>query len=329
LLDRMTRQAGLISPGEGQDPPFEGALRAAVRDLDEPARAILEALCVAGAPITHEVLARAAAVEPPALATGISRLAASNLAQTIGARSAQVFAPYHERVRIAVLASLDTHRRIEIHRRIAAALETSDRIDPGPLSTHWLGAGDLVQAGYYAEAAGDAAVERLAFDCAARFYERALSTRIATGAARSALLVKIGKARANAGWGRHAADAFQQAAEGATPAQALQLHRQAAEELLMAGDIEGGTAVLRDVLARLGMWMPSSSLAAAKRYDVQSATTLWPVRRRSGIMNHGRARERLLADPERPVRRPRPRSPRGRRGVGASRDGPRRRADHR
>ena len=68
----------------------------------------------------------------------------------------------------------------------------------------------------------------------------------------------------------------------------------------MAGDIEGGTAVLRDVLARLGMWMPSSRLATVvsivffravlllrgMRYVLRDAGSV-PARRWSGSTSAG------------------------------------------
>ncbi len=262
LLDRLIRHWDRL-PGRGDaELTFEEVLGGATLSLDETARAILETVCVAGVPIAQDALGRAAEVDKAALVRNVSRLVVSGMAKTTGPRGAQFVAPYHDRLRVAVLARIDPTRRIDIHRRIAEALETSDRIDPGPLATHWLGAGDRAQAGHYAVLAADAAIEQLAFDCAARFYERALSSAPAPSTKRVALLVQLGKARANAGWGKHAADAFLEAAEGADGTQALQLRRRAAEELLMAGDIEGGTAVLRDVLARLGMWMPSSSLSA-------------------------------------------------------------------
>ncbi len=261
FLEQIALHADPSSNGLDRDPSFEDVLRAAILRLDDATRVILETLCVAGAPIAQEVLGRAAAVDTAALVRSVARLGVLRMAETRGGRGARIVTPYHERVRVAVLAWLDEPRRIEIHRRLAAALESSDPVDPGPLATHWLGAGDLTQGAQYAGLAGDSAIGQLAFDCAARFYERALSSETAPGEERRALFVKLGNARANAGWARRAADAFQEAAAGASPAQALQLRRRAAEELLMAGDVEGGTAVLRDVLARVGMWMPSSQFA--------------------------------------------------------------------
>jgi tetratricopeptide (TPR) repeat protein len=260
LLDRMTRDAESSSNGVGSKRRFEDLVWDAVLALDDAARATLETVCVAGVPLGQDVLDRALSVEGAAAARNVSRLDFQHLVKTWGARGARVVAPYHDRVRCAVLARLDGRRRAEIHRRLAGALERSECIDPGPLWAHWFAAGDLAQARHYAALAAEEAFERMAFDCAARFYERALSDEIPAGE-RRALLVKLANARANAGWARRAADAFRQAAEGAHAKEALQLRRRAAEELLLAGDIDGGTSVLRDVLAGLRMWMPSSQLA--------------------------------------------------------------------
>jgi tRNA A-37 threonylcarbamoyl transferase component Bud32 len=243
------------------EPAFEDVLRSVIQRLDDATRAILETLCVAAVPTAEDVLGRAAGVERSALTKSVSRLALLHMAETTGGRRASLVAPCQERVRGAVLAGLGPTRRIAIHRRIAEAMEVSDPIDPGSLANHWRGAGDLVQARHYARLAGDEAIALLAFDCGARFYELALPDDPGSGDERRSLLMKLGNACANAGWARPAADAFQQAADGANALLALQLRRRATEELLMAGDIEGGTTVLRDVLARVGMWMPSSRLA--------------------------------------------------------------------
>jgi tetratricopeptide (TPR) repeat protein len=262
LLDRMTHDADQKPPSKGvRKAQFEAVVWDALLNLDDETRAIVETLCVAGVPLGQDVLGRAVSLEGTALARNIARLDLLHLVETWGPRGSRVVAPYHERVRLAVLDRLDQRHLTELHRRIAVALERSDRIEPGPLATHWFAAGDMAQAQHYAVLAGDEAIEQMAFDCAARFYELALSGEAKGTDERRALLVKLGKARANAGWGQRAADAFRQAAAGAEATVALELRRRAAEELLMAGDIDGGTSVLRDVLARLGMWLPSSPLA--------------------------------------------------------------------
>jgi serine/threonine protein kinase len=266
FLDAMVRRAGAPSHRSSGASCFEDVLCNTIEELDGAARAILETVCVAEAPMPEDTLARAAAVEGLALAGCISRLAASHLVHAIGARSAQRVGPYHDRVRAVVLAQLDEPRRADVHRRIAGALETAERIDPGPLSMHWRCAGDRAQALHYAVLAADVALEVLAFDCAARCYELALSSDPGSAAARRELLVKLGNARASAGWGQRSAEAFRAAAEGAQPGEALQLRRRAAEELLMAGDIQGGAAIVREVLRRAGMWMPSSRLATVAAF---------------------------------------------------------------
>jgi hypothetical protein len=135
----------------------------------------------------------------------------------------------------------------------------SELPDVSGLAIHWGGAGNVEQMAHYAGLAAGEAVERLAFGCAARLYERALSGERPSEERRK-VLVKLGEARAHAGLGRDASDAFALAADAATGPEGLDLRRRAAEELLMIGDIEGGTRKLRDVAARIGIWMPSSAI---------------------------------------------------------------------
>jgi hypothetical protein len=236
--------------------------------LDDVARLVLETTAVAGAPLRADVLERVAGVSNKQLfrqslsMLRILRLVRSRGGSTgrnTGQDSAERIEVYHQRVRTAVLALLDEPRRAEIHRSIAVALEMSEHPDLDGLAVHWGGAGNVQQMAHYAGLAAGEAVERLAFGCAARLYERAVSGERSSEERRK-LLVKLGEARAHAGLGRDASDAFALAADLASGSDGLDLRRRAAEELLMIGDIEGGTRKLRDVATRIGIWMPSSAV---------------------------------------------------------------------
>jgi hypothetical protein len=238
-----------------------------VTGLDEVARLVLETTAVASAPLGADVLERVAGVSKQLFRQSVSMLRILHLVRSTGGRTGRNTGPesaeridaYHERVRAAVFASLSEPRRAEIHRSIAIALEMSQLPDLSGLAIHWGGAGNVQQMAHYAGLAAGEAVERLAFGCAARLYERALSGE-RSSEERKNVLVKLGEARAHAGLGRDASDAFALAADEATGSEGLDLRRRAAEELLMIGDIEGGTRKLRDVAARIGIWMPSSAI---------------------------------------------------------------------
>ena len=241
---------------------LEDVLWGIIGQLEETPLAILETVCVADAPMPQEAVARAAGVEKEPFAKAVSLLRVSHMVQTRGARNTDRIEPYHDRVRMAVLAHLDASRRAAVHRRIALTLEASEPLDPESLVVHWRGAGDLEQTVRFASLAGDRAAEALAFDRAATFYELALTGHALSEPERRALLVKLGEARANAGRGESAADAFGKAALGASATEVLELRRREAEELMMAGDIDAGAAALHRVLAAADMHAPRSPVAA-------------------------------------------------------------------
>jgi serine/threonine protein kinase len=260
FIDMMVRQADRMASSR-ENLVLEDVIWSMVEQLDSAPRLILETVAVAAAPMTQEAVARATAIDRDTFARAVSLLRVSHMVHTRGARDTEGIEPYHDRVRMAVLAHMDPARSADIHTRIAVALEGNRTVDPESLVAHWRGAGDLERAAHFAILAGDRASEALAFDRAASFYELALASKAAQEGDGRALLVKLGEARANAGRGESAAEAFRKAADVAPTLEALELRRRAAEELLMAGNFDRGTAALHEVLAAVGMRAPRSPLA--------------------------------------------------------------------
>src|SRR5439155_1671957 len=115
--------------------------------------------------------------------------------------------------------------------------------------------------------AADRAATALAFERAARLYERSLqlrlrSTRKITRAEERALQTKLGDALSNAGRGAHAARAYRAAADGANAAEALDLQRRAAAQLLRSGHFDEGLTAIQEVLDSVGMRLPRAPWAA-------------------------------------------------------------------
>jgi tetratricopeptide (TPR) repeat protein len=259
FIDMMARMGAELSSDARADIRLEDALWQMVRGLEAVPRAILDIVALAGAPLPQQVVAQASGVEREAFAKGVALLRVAHLAQATGTRGTDRIEPYHDRVRAAVVAHMDGARRAACHRAIAIALETFPDSDPEALVTHWRGAGDAEQGARYAVRAGDRAAEALAFDRAAAWYEQALAIRPpAKAEEHRALLVKIGEARANAGLGKLAADAFRAAAKGADAAQALDLRRRAAEQLLRSGNFDKGLEAALAVGREVGMRMPQT-----------------------------------------------------------------------
>ena len=113
-----------------------------------------------------------------------------------------------------------------------------------------------------ASIAAAAAAKALAFEHAARLYERALELRPPSHPERRELWSHLGRALACAGRGLEAARAYEEAAKGASAAESLECRRRAAEQLLRSGHVDEGLAVLESVLSAVGLRLSKSPKGA-------------------------------------------------------------------
>ena len=248
---------------------LDGVIRSRIAQLPDVARELLEIVAVAGRPIAASA-ANAAANLHAEDAAMQARLRADHLLRTRVRAGREELDTYHDRIREAILASLDEERCRVHHRTLARTLEEQGRRDPELLAVHYRGAGDDAKAAAYAFEAGERAAEALAFENAAHLFQMALElgkgqeilvVHDATGTAactREQLLTKLADALANAGRGADAAPYYMQAAESAEPALALELRRRASEGLLRAGHVDAGLRIIRTVLASIGMKLPDT-----------------------------------------------------------------------
>jgi tetratricopeptide (TPR) repeat protein len=93
----------------------------------------------------------------------------------------------HELARLAVEASLPTHRRARLNAVVLARLVNA-AADPARLAHHALGAGDTAAVAAHSAAAGRLAAAARAHREAAQYFEAALATGVATGVERAELL---------------------------------------------------------------------------------------------------------------------------------------------
>ena len=98
----------------------------------------------------------------------------------------------------------------------------------------------------------------LAFDRAATLYRLALDLQPPDDAEGRQLRIRLGDALANAGRGAESAREYLMAAVGTNVAEALELKRRAAMQLLISGHIDQGMAALRTVMGEIGMKLPST-----------------------------------------------------------------------
>ena len=252
-LDEQVRHAAGGRPGGGFR--LDDALWARATALEPKARAVLEVIALAGEPLHHDTVARAADLAPEQLGRVLSLLRVANLVRTTGGGGGDTVEPYHDRIRAAVAGHLDDDRRIELHRALAVALEASGRRGHEPtLAYHWQAAGRADLGARHAAAAARDAADALAFDRAARFYRLALELGHPE---RGELSARLGEALSVDGHGAEAADAYLAAADATTADEvALERRRLAAEQLLISGHIERGVELMSTLLGTLGMALP-------------------------------------------------------------------------
>jgi hypothetical protein len=168
---------------------------------------------------------------------------------------------YHDRIRDAVVASLDPPALHAVHVRLAQAVEQWEHERTDMLARYWLSAEDPGRAKLYACEAAVEARAKLAFDRAAQLYETAASLESQLDK-KAELLQALGECQASDGRAILAAGAFERAAACSGAEQAARLRHLAAEQLLRGGEIAQGLAVLKDVLSRAGLRLASSSMSA-------------------------------------------------------------------
>ena len=262
FIDELVRHAGLYGAAAKGVLRLDDALRLRVAALEPGARRVLELIAIAGRPLAHEVVRRAAALEPEPYARHLGVLRVSNLVQGGAGRASGTVAPYHDRVREAAVAQLGDDERRARHADLAVALEQSERPDSELLAVHWRGAGDDERAAEHSLRAASGAEAALAFDRAARLYRAALELRPADHPSVHELLTRLGRALASAGRGAPAADAYSRAEVGASPAEILDLRRFATTELIRSGHLDEGLDGIRTLAGTTGVRLASKPRAA-------------------------------------------------------------------
>jgi len=240
---------------------LEEALWSRVARLSLPAREVLETVCVAGVPISGQLVAAALAKSGDETAQLVSSLRAAHLVRTTRTGSGDSIEPYHDRIRESVLGHLEPLATMRHHERLALALEARQNDQTDALAVHWRGSGERGKAAAYAVKAAEQADAALAFGRAAHLYSLAIELG-AGGDKTWKLYARRADALANCGRGADAAKAYQRATEGADEASALEFRCRAARHLLSSGHIDDGMKALRAVLSQVGFRLPSSPRSA-------------------------------------------------------------------
>jgi serine/threonine protein kinase len=272
---------------------LEQVIEKRVARLDARARDLLELVAVHGRPVATSIL-RQAASEGGEIDAGIGDLRSHRFVHVATRDGRETAETMHDRIRETVVAPLSADTLRSHHRRLAEAYEAEPRVDAEAIVGHWFDAGEPTCAAAYAERAAKQASDKLAFDRAADLYQLAL-TALPTGSAEASLVrVKLAETLGWAGRGAEAARLYLEAARVAPPAERMGLEQAGANQLLMCGQIQEGTRILRTVLARHGRGAPDSLWSALLWFLVY---TIWL--RIIGRRFNGRARGDVpLADRE-------------------------------
>jgi serine/threonine protein kinase len=239
----------------GETGSLDDVIRARVGRLPADAQKALEIVGIAGRPLDAAAAMLAAEVEGdphPLLAT----LRAENLVRTRVRDGREEIVTYHDRVREAVVEQMSAQSRKAAHLRLALVLEARSG-DPEVLSTHFQRAGELQRAASYAFTAAERAAIALAFNHAAKLYRFAIDVDGIDNAP-VARVIDLANALGNAGRSAEAADYYLRAATSVGANEALELRRRASEHQLRSGHVEEGLRVIGEVLASVGMTMPSN-----------------------------------------------------------------------
>ena len=258
LIQYLETQSGPAELDSGLT--MEQVLDRWITALPDDARRLLEVVAVAGYPIESKLAAEAARIEGDER-EAFAALQKARLVRGAGGDVAGVEV-FHDRIRAGVVERLSRGAGETFHRRLAAAIELSDRADPERLAIHLEGAGETARASSYAAEAARRASAALAFERAAALYRKALELGFRETEERRTLQRALGDALVNAGCGTEAADAYLDAARGAAPNDDLELRCMATGQLMISGRFDRGVELLRTVLADIGMKLPETPRAA-------------------------------------------------------------------
>ncbi len=240
---------------------LSGLLSERINNLPEPARELLEVVCVAGVPLAFD-LAHAAIGREPLEPRVVNRMRFNHLLRVQVLGDKQHFAPYHDRVRTFASASLSKTRRRSLHKQLALTLEGEPSTPARLLASHYYEARMLEPASHHAQRAAHAADVALAFDDAATLYAQALLWWPGDEKRHRLLRRKYADALVNSGRCGEAAPIYLELHQRADPKTARELKRLAAQAHMTCGNLDEGVELLKQCLADVGLSYPGSTRRA-------------------------------------------------------------------
>jgi serine/threonine protein kinase/tetratricopeptide (TPR) repeat protein len=235
----------------GVSPTLEEALWQRIQQFPEESRRLMEIVAVSGHPIGRLEACEAGQITSDDRVI-LPALRAARLIRDTTTSGSDAIDTYHDHVRECIRARLPQDSQRNYHRRLAEVLQKSPKSDNEILAVHFDGAGMPQRAASCYRSAASGAAKALAFDHAARLYERALQLKSWSNRRRCVIGLRRGDALANAGRGAEAATEYLAAAPYAEPALGLELQRRAALQFLTSGHVDQGIKHLAPVLDSVG-----------------------------------------------------------------------------
>ncbi len=258
FVEELARHAVEEALVDGADLALDTVLARRLARLGADERRVLEVVALAAEPLPHAIALSAADVDAR---DPIPRLLNARWLRRAGT-TAELVCTAHDRIRDHVVDALDDARRRALHRRLAAELGRDATTPPEAVAHHHREAGRADVAADLFVLGGRRAFRAYAFDHAAELFEAALALTPDDAGATGNLYRRLADALANAGRGADAGHAYLAAAERLGPRDALTCRRCAAEQLLRAGHVDEGVALLEEVLTTIDVPPPRRDLGA-------------------------------------------------------------------
>jgi eukaryotic-like serine/threonine-protein kinase len=286
LIECLDRESGALTAV-----PLNQVIGRRLSRLPKDAAALLDVIAISGHAISATEVSEAAGLSGAAFAT-LNRMRNERLVRLIGSDRHTQVDTYHDKIREAVLVQLGDHQRQELHRAVGETIErleqvsvdnllasiTSDsekertKIDTPArvydLAYHFHAADDAPRTLVYSVLAAEAATQQFAFEVAAQYFEIAEANAMsASNPVRYRIRAGYGRSLTQLGRYDEALSEFGQAAELSDDLlETAEAQSAAAEIHQRRGELQASTAVYRDVLRKLGVSVPQSSLGFVREW---------------------------------------------------------------
>jgi tetratricopeptide (TPR) repeat protein len=259
-LARHLRENASLGLGEGLD----RALLSRVAQLAPSEREVFELSCAAGGPLPAGVLRAALGRHGERVREAVSSLRLARLLRPV--RRAETVV-YHDRIREAVLGTIDAATLAARHRSLAEAWERAGDAEPARVALHWLACGEPARAAPWLPRAAKEAEDAGAFERAVEHYRALLALEGVARTPDDTRLLKraMSEALASAGRCADSARVLLEALDGADAKEAPELALIAAQRLLQAAEMKEGLAAAEKAFGLLKIDWPRSKAAVITR----------------------------------------------------------------